>query len=51
MLAVELEPLFAIIRDVYKSNVLVGDRSVSVDCTTECFIVDGKMVSLLKGDS
>ena len=51
VLAVELEPSFEIIRDVYQCEVTIGGKKVRVDCKTECSMVDGKMVGLLQGDT
>lgn len=51
VLAVELESSFSLIRNEYKSNVIFGDSSVVVNCKTECSMIDGKMVTLLQGDS
>ena len=51
VLKVELEPFFEVIRNDYKSNIMVNDKPVEITCKTECSMVDGKMVSLLQGDS
>ena len=51
VLAIELEPSFEVIRDDYEATVLQEGEQVKVLCKTECSMMDGKMVSLLVGDS
>ena len=51
VLAVELEPYFPIIRDLHTSKLDLKHGVVTIDCKTQCSMVDGKMVSLLQGDS
>ena len=48
---VKLEPFVEVIRTDYKSNSMVNDHTVVITCKTVCSMVDGKMVSLLQGDS
>ena len=51
VLAVELEPYFPIVRDLHISKLDLNHGVVTIDCKTQCSMVDGKMVSLLQGDS
>ena len=51
ILAVELEPSFQMIRVEYRKVLTVDDVSIDIVCETECSMIDGKMVSLLQGDS
>ena len=51
VLSVELEPAFEIIRKEYTTTLMVDCAPTDVVCKTECSMIDGKMVSLLQGDS
>ena len=47
----ELLPVFDILRQLYLAESVVNGQSVNVVQKTECSMIDGKMVSLLQGDS
>ena len=51
VLSIELEPSFAVIRKDYSADIVVGSENVNITCKTECSMIDGKMASLLQGDS
>ena len=51
ILTAKFNDTFKIIREDYEDMVAVGESVVSLKCKTECSMVDGKMVSLLVGDS
>ena len=51
MLSVELEPSFSVIREDYNTRFSIGRKFAEVRCQTKCSMIDGKMVSLLQGDS
>ena len=51
VLSVELEPSFSVIREDYNTRFSIGRKFAEVRCQTKCSMIDGKMVSLLQGDS
>ena len=52
ILSTELEPVFqSIIRNDLEVTVFIENKPVEITCRTECSMIDGKMVSLLQGDS
>ena len=50
-LSVRLEPSFEVIRNEYQTALVQDDATIKLNCKPECSMLDGKMVSLLQGDS
>ena len=47
----ELGSSFHLIREPYEEDLLLDNKLIKLIFTTECSMIDGKMVSLLQGDS